>query len=170
LQVFEIDLGHGLHTRRNNHHSRRRGGRQHRQQQVGEQERAEVVGGEHGLDSVGCHRSRRQAHAGVVHEDVQPVMPRFEVTRQVTNRLLRREVGQQQLDLLVAGRRHDVLARCISALLVAGHHHEGCSHPGKREGYLLAHTRVRAGDHHDLALHAAGCAGWILHFPLLTAP
>jgi hypothetical protein len=67
LQVFEIDLGHGLHTRRNNHHSRRRGGRQHRQQQVGEQERAEVVGGEHSLDSISRLLTCRQAHAGVVH-------------------------------------------------------------------------------------------------------
>jgi hypothetical protein len=126
-----------------------------------------MVGRKHGLDTVGRLMSRGQAHACVVYQHVQPVMVGFELLHEAADRILRREVGLQQLDLLIAGRRHHALSRCLAALPVSGHHHEVGSHPAEGKRYLLAYPCVCPGDHHDLALHAAGSAVATLHVLLL---
>ena len=128
---------------------RRQGG----EEQRGQQERREIVEGEVPFDPVPVEPVLGGEAAGVVDEDVQRGVPRPELGDEPTDVRELREVGDEQLDGGIAGRRGDFVPRRLPLGPVAGDEDDGGATVGEFGGDRLAHAPGRAGDEADPAGH-----------------
>src|SRR5437899_2270499 len=84
-------------------------------------------------------------------------MPRCKFLHQVADRLLRGEVGEQQLDRVVATLCLHLSTSRFAAAQVPTHHHHSGSHLCQRTGDLFPHSCICSGHHRDLALQGGTC-------------
>jgi len=122
---------------------------------VGQQERGEVVGRQRRLNPVGRLPAPGELPAGVVDQDVQPVVLLQELAREPPYLGLREQVRQHQLDARIATVRLDVFDGGLPPTLVAADHDHRRSHPRQAGGGGFADPAGAPRDYHDLAAHAA---------------
>lgn len=111
-----------------------------------------MVGGKYRFKTIDRLRSAGHGHPSVVHQHVQPVVTRREFLHQVSDRLLRREIADQQLDRTVAGFLLHVGSSGFAASWVPGHHDQVGTLRGKGKRDLHPHACVGARYHDDLPL------------------
>ena len=117
-----------------------------------------MIDAERRLEAVLRLGALRVVGAGVVHQHVKLLMLRAEVCSQLPNRVERRQVGEHQLDVLVAALSFDVIERRAALGRVARHESDGRAHLRQRECSLFADAAIGAGDQADLAVHGSLCA------------
>ena len=113
----------------------------------------EVIGGEHGLEAVLRERAAEVHHPCVVDQDVDLRVRREDLRRHATYVALRRQVGEVQDDVAVAGARGDLRDGVLATPAVAAHERQARSEPGQRDGRLPPDAGRRTGEHAGLARH-----------------
>jgi hypothetical protein len=137
VEIVERDAAHLVRGARERHDSGILAPLHQLQQERGQQEVAEVVGAELKLEAVGRPASRRRHHAGVIDQQVEPVVGRSVTLGEAAHRLQAREVELLELHLSVRDRGADLLDRGVSLVEVATGHHHGrpgaCQLPRRHE-------------------------------------
>ncbi|CAB4931471.1 unannotated protein [freshwater metagenome] len=140
----------GVHTaRRHGDHTRRRGPDQSFEQQCRQQERADDLARHRGLGAVGSHPTLGRERAGVVDQDVEPLMvgqhPRRELphVHKVTHvgRHLRYRLAARRG---AAGRGDEVVDDALVFLRVTADEHERGATRGELTCCRQTNTRCRA--------------------------
>ena len=152
-EVVEIERTLAVHLRRDGDDAGGGGRFQGVEEQVRQEERGEMVDGELGLEAVDGESPLAGDRASVVDKDVELRVLRIDRSRQLADGSLRREVGDEEIDVLAAGVGGDLGLGGLAAFTVSADHDDGGAHASEACRGRLADAGVRARDEADFAGH-----------------
>jgi hypothetical protein len=117
---------------------------------VGEQKRRQVIGRPGELESVGALLAAVERVAGVVDENVDPVVLRCHLDGYAADLGLHGQVGEHQHRGVSGRNLGDLRARALAACPVPRDHHDLGPLPGELLGGFEAEAAAGASDHHHL--------------------
>ena len=112
-----------------------------------------MVESERHLNAIHAALTRDHDRAGIVDENIQALIACFEVLRQLADLLLRRQVGQQEFELMIAGLLLDLLHGPSRLFRVPGHQNQGRAELGQLYRGRLADPRRGSCNQAGLAIH-----------------
>jgi hypothetical protein len=123
-------------------------------EQVGEQERRDDVDGEVGLDAVLGELAGLGCVPGVVHQDVEAVAGGGELPGEGADPGLRAQIGQQELDAVIAGASLQLRDGGLGAVAVAARDHDAGAATRERGSRTHPDATRGAGDQDRLVAQA----------------
>jgi len=125
------------------------------QQQVRQQEVAEVIDPQLGLEPVPCRLPLHGDDARVVDQHIQRRVSALELASEVPDALERAEVAQHELELVRAAALEGLLQRLRTPPGIAARHDDGGAPSSQLRRGGEPHARIRTGHDYGLPIHVA---------------